>query len=152
MKLNKKSLIALLLLAILVISPMSAYALPSSPTPICITSGVELGTEGTESTFSDNRTIYGEANAGAKIILSVSKMDAEGNYVEEYREEFEVGSLGMFCATIPLELGRNYITISASEDGYEDVCSEAIIKRLSESVRQELKNMIALPITIDGIR
>lgn len=151
MQLNRKSVVGLLLIAILAISPICAFAQPLSPTPIYFTSGFDAEAEGIETTFQECRTIYGEAEAGTIVDVAVYKKDADGEYVEKYREELEVGSLGIFCSSIPLWMGRNYVEITAWAEDYEEVYYELTIKRLSEEVRQELKNMIALPLPIGGI-
>ena len=60
-------------------------------------------------------------------------------------QEVRVGSMGIFAATIALEMGYNYVTLTAEQDGYDTVSDTATIKRLPQQLKKELQTMIALP-------
>jgi len=130
---------------LLFVSPAIAFAQEKEePTYICITSGLPEN-DGVISTFNSARIVYGEAHPGTIVSVSVCRENRFNRYVEEFYEEIEVGSLGIFSITIPLSEGHNYITLTAQSEGCEEVIYDAAIRRLPEQVRTELQKMIALP-------
>ncbi len=142
MKVCRKKMIGIILTAVFCISPVSAFA---AETPVTISSGLEMEQEDVECTFEDTRIVYGEAEPDTVITFTISQMDRHGDLQEVFAEEFLVGSLGLFSATFPLEMGYNYITMTAEQDGCEETTVEAVIKRVPKKVKQQLQQMIALP-------
>lgn len=142
MKLHKKKITGLLLAALICFSPVSAFA---AETPVMVSSGLNLESTETESTFDAQRTIYGEAKPGTQINVSVSSKNAEGEMKETQHQDLTVGSLGIFSTTIDFVLGYNYVTLTAVKDGYETSSSTVIVKRVSQKIKKELQSMIALP-------
>lgn len=142
MKRMKKRLLGVLLAVLFAFSPVSAFAAEAS---VSITSGLTMEADTVEYTFEDSRIVYGEAAPNARITFSVSKKDAEGEWQESYRESLQVGSLGLFSATLPLETGYNQITLTARQKGCENTVQETIVKRLPKTVKKQLQSMLALP-------
>lgn len=140
---KRKKIIGLLLAALICLSPVSAFAAES--TPVTVSSGLNLDSWETESTFDEQRTIYGEAKPGTQISISVSQKNSNGDMVESQYQDLTVGSLGIFSATIELALGYNYVTLTAQKNGYEQTSDTVIVKRVSQRIKQELQSMIALP-------
>ena len=56
-----------------------------------------------------------------------------------------VGSMGIFAATVGLEMGYNYVTLTADKAGYDEAYYTVVIKRLPNQLKKDLQNMIALP-------
>ena len=112
MKITRKRIIGMLLAALICLSPVSAFA---AETPVSVSSGLNLESWETESTFDAQRTIYGEAKPGTQISVSVSQKNANGDMVETQYQDLTVGSLGIFSATIELALGYNYVTLTAEK-------------------------------------
>ena len=107
MKLQKR-LFGFLLAGVICCSSVSAFAAEiENQTPVSITSGLDLEREDTESTFDSSRTIYGEAQPDTTITVSVSRKNADGDMVVSDEQEVRVGSMGIFAATIALEMGYN---------------------------------------------
>ncbi len=129
------------------ISPISAFADDiKNPAPFSITSGLNIDEEETqEATFDDSRMVYGEALPFADITVTVSRMNWDGSMLEEFRDDFEVGSLGIFSMSLPLNMGTNYIEITVTDEEYDVATYSYELKRKPQSVKDELKNMIALP-------
>ena len=145
MKLQKR-LFGFLLAGVICCSSVSAFAAEiENQTPVSITSGLDLEREDTESTFDSSRTISGEAQPDTTITVSVSRKNADGDMVVSDEQEVRVGSMGIFAATIALEMGYNYVTLTAEQDGYDTVSDTASIKRLPQQLKKELQTMIALP-------
>lgn len=146
MKKKIQKLFAAVLALCMTLAPVSAYADEvSNPAPITITSGLLLEEEIAEATFDESRMIYGEALPDTCITVWVSGMEEEDVPVENYYEEFQVGSLGIFSVLLPLEMGDNYITLQVDCDGYDASWYTTEIRRMPLSVKEELKRMIALP-------
>lgn len=143
MKRMKKRLLGVLLAVLFAFSPVSAFAAEAS---VSITSGLMMEEEGGEYTFEDSRIVYGEAAPNAKITFSVSQKNAGGEWQESYRESLQVGSLGLFSATLPLEMGYNQITLTARQKGCENTVQETTVKRLPKTVKKQLQSMLALPV------
>ena len=62
--------------------------------------------------------------------------------LEIYKDTITVGSMGLFSTTLPLERGNNYIAMTvAGESGK----TEAVVKRIPQTVKSQLQRMIALP-------
>ena len=142
MKITRKRIIGMLLAALICLSPVSAFA---AETPVSVSSGLNLESWETESTFDAQRTIYGEAKPGTQISVSVSQKNANGDMVETQYQDLTVGSLGIFSATIELALGYNYVTLTAEKSGYEKTSDTVTVKRVSQRIKKELQSMIALP-------
>lgn len=142
MKITRKRIIGMLLAALICLSPVSAFA---AETPVSVSSGLNLESWETESTFDAQRTIYGEAKPGTQISVSVSQKNANGDMVETQYQDLKVGSLGIFSATIELALGYNYVTLTAEKSGYEKTSDTVTVKRVSQRIKKELQSMIALP-------
>ena len=53
--------------------------------------------------------------------------------------------MGIFAATVGLEMGYNYVTLMADKAGYEEASYTVVIKRLPKQLKKDLQNMIALP-------
>lgn len=142
MKAYQKKAIGAILTAIFCFSPVSAFAAEG----LTITSGLTLESEEAECTFDESRILYGEAAPYSNIAISVSQEDAAGELQEIYSDEVAVGSLGLFSASFPLEMGCNYITLEVvQENAAEEEKIEAVIKRVSCDLKTQLKKMIALP-------
>ena len=137
MKAYKKKLIGMFMAMLFCFSPVSVLA---EELPVTISSGLELDAEEMESTFEEERIVYGEAAPGTEVVFTVSKMNRFGELVELHRNEVTVSSLGLFSVTLPLERGNNHIGITA--DGKTE---EVVVKRVSQQVKTQLKRMIALP-------
>ncbi|MBM6830105.1 hypothetical protein H9X85_11010 [Anaerotignum lactatifermentans] len=142
---KRKRIIGMLLAALICLSPVSAFA---AETPVTVSSGLNLESWETESTFDSQRTIYGEAKPGTQISVSVSRKNAGGDMVQTQYQDLTVGSLGIFSATIDLALGYNYVTLTAEKSGYELSSDTVTIKRVSQRIKKELQSMIALPGTV----
>ena len=123
----KKRLFGLVLAGLLCFSPVSAFA--AEVTPITVSSGIDLYQEETESTFDSSRTIYGEAKPNTKVSVSVSCKDANGD----------------MSVVSALEMGYNYVTLTADKAGYDEASYTVVIKRLPNQLKKDLQNMIALP-------
>lgn len=136
---KKKGIAGILALSVCA-APVSAFAAGSS---VSISSG--LNPETAESTFDDSRIVYGEAAPRTEITFTVSRMDRWGETETVYENTLRVGSMGLFSATLPLEKGSNYITLTAVENGEETVQEEFVIKRVSKTVKKQLQRIIALP-------
>ncbi|WP_317855462.1 hypothetical protein [Chakrabartyella piscis] len=169
----KKWKIALLTLAFcMCMFPTFAYA--AEEAPLTITSGLELHeelkrvdvdledleiavaevvasedleTEGIKPqiTFEKNRMIYGEALAGTVVTLEVEQLNDDGEWELHYSGEQTANSFGMFVFTMPLEVGRNQITLLAELEGYDSVCYQLQMERISEEIKEQLKVLVALP-------
>lgn len=138
MKAYRKKLIGLILTAAFCLFPVSAFA----AAPLTITSGLEMESDEVECTFDESRILYGEAKPDAEIYVTISKMNRLGTLVEVYTETITVSSVGLFSITLPLEKGCNYITMTvAGEEGK----TEAVVKRVPQTVKNRLQRMIALP-------
>ncbi len=96
-------------------------------------------------TFEKNRMIYGEALAGTVITLEVEQMTEDGDWELQYLEEQTANSFGMFVFTMPLEVGRNQITLLAELEGYDSVCYQLQMERIAEEIKEQLKVLVALP-------
>lgn len=142
MKALKKKLTGILMAVVFCFSPVSAFAAEAS---VAIASGLELEEDEMEYTFDDSRIIYGEAAPDTKITFTICQEDSHGELQEIYAESLTVGSLGLFSVTLPLEKGYNYITMTAEADGCEETMEETIVKRLPQTVKKQLQNMLALP-------
>ena len=139
MKAYRKKLVGLVLAAAFCFSPVSAFAAQSY---VNITSGLRVESEEVECTFDESRILYGEAKPGAKVTFTISKLNRFGNMVEIYKDTITVGSMGLFSTTLPLERGNNYIAMTvAGESGK----TEAVVKRIPQTVKSQLQRMIALP-------
>ena len=136
---KRKGIAGLLALSVCA-APVSAFAAESS---VMISSGLDLET--VESTFDDSRIVYGEAAPGTKITFTVSRINRWGEAEAVYENTVRVGSMGLFSATLPLEKGSNQITLTAVENGEETMQEEAVIKRVSKTVKKQLQRIIALP-------
>lgn len=146
MKQRNKFMAILIIMLIFSFSPVCAFAGETcNPAPISITSGLVFEEERQDATFEDSRIIYGETMPFADITIVISRKDGEGNLLEDYSESFEVGSLGIFSTSLPLKLGTNYINLTVSSEGYDDSTYSFEIKRMPQKVKEQLKNMIALP-------
>lgn len=142
MKPYKKRILGCLMAAFLCYSPVSAWA---AETPITISSGFDLSSEDTVSTFAERRTIYGEAKSGTQITLSVDQKDACGNMQNISTQTLTVGIMGIFSATVALQEGYNYVTLTAEKDGYTSRTHTMTIKRVPQQIKSELQNLIVLP-------
>lgn len=146
MKRQNKCIAFFLGLLLMSFSPVNTFAVEiTEPTPLYTTSGLDLDQEVRETTFERSRLVYGEALPDSVVSVSIGRLNGLGEVVEEYQESLTVGSLGMFSLNLPLELGTNYITLSATAQGYESVSYEVRIKRYSQQVKKELQTMMALP-------
>lgn len=144
MKKQMKNLLGVFIAALVCFSPVSALA-AEPDTPVSITSGFDLECEEAECTFDDARIVYGEAEPDTWITFQVSVPDQNGEPEEIFSEQFSVGSLGLFSATLPLEMGHNYVTMTAVLDGLNETTVEVAIKRVPQKVKKQLQRMIALP-------
>jgi len=127
-------------------SPLYAFAEEiDNPAYISITSGLVFDEDGQEATFDSSRMVYGEAEPNTQISVVICRKDSEGDMIEEYNEDLEVGSLGIFSMGLPLELGINYIELTVNCENYDETIYNFEIKRMSQTVKEELKSMIALP-------
>ncbi len=147
MKLHRNKIGFLLLLTgMLLCLPVSVFAAQTmTPTPVTITSGLDLEAEEIESTFDASRTVYGEAKPNTQIQVSVSRKNINGDMQVTNGQNVTVSSVGIFSATVDLDMGYNYITLTAQKEGYEQVSQTIVIKRLPQRIKKELQNMIALP-------
>lgn len=139
MKMNHKKLMGMILAAVCCFSPVSAFAAEPS---VNITSGLDLESEEVECTFDESRILYGEAEPSAEITFTISTMDRHGDLEEVFAETVTVGSMGLFSVTLPLEKGNNYIEMMVEG---EDEAVEVVVKRVSQTVKNRLQRMIALP-------
>lgn len=142
MKAYKKGMIGAVLAAVFCFSPVCAFA---AEAPVEITSGLEVTEDEVECTFEDSRIVYGEATPDTAITFTISCIDRHGDLQEVYADSLTVGSLGLFSVTLPLEMGYNYITMTADAAAYEEAETEYVIKRVPQQVKQQLQQMIALP-------
>ena len=134
----------MLMAMIFCFSPVSVSA-AEAQTQVTIASGLNLESAEMECTFDDSRIIYGEAAPNTKITFTVSKLNRFGVMVELYADTVTVGSMGLFTAILPLERGNNHITMIAESSGLEKSIEHVVIKRVPQTVKQQLQKMIALP-------
>ena len=85
------------------------------------------------------------AKPNTKVSVSVSCKDANGDMSVVSAQEVTVGSMGIFAATVGLEMGYNYVTLTADKAGYDEASYTVVIKRLPNQLKKDLQNMIALP-------
>ena len=137
MKAYRKKLVGILMAAMFCFSPVSVMA---AEVPVTISSGLDMAAQNAEYTFEDARIVYGEAAPGTEVVFTVSKMNRFGEKVELHKEAVSVGSLGLFSVTLPLERGNNFISMTAGGE-----TQETTVKRVSQTVKTQLKRMIALP-------
>lgn len=142
MKQSKKRILGCLMAAFLCYSPVSAWA---AETPIAISSGFDLTSEETVSTFAERRTVYGEAKHGTQVSLSVDQKNAGGEMQNISTQTLTVGVMGIFSATVSLQEGYNYVTLTAEKDGYTTTSHTITIKRVPQQIKSELQNLIVLP-------
>ena len=135
MKTYRKKMIGMILAMLFCFSPVSVTA---AELPVTISSG--LNTEAAEVTFDDERIVYGEAAPGTKVTFTISKQNRFGEMVEIHKDSVTVGSMGLFSVTLPLERGSNYIEMTAGGE-----TQQVVVKRVSQTVKTQLKRMIALP-------
>ena len=135
MKTYRKKMIGMILAMLFCFSPVSVTA---AELPVTISSG--LNTEAAEVTFDDERIVYGEAAPGTKVTFTISKQNRFGEMVEIHKDSVTVGSMGLFSVTLPLERGSNYIEMTAGGEK-----QQVVVKRVSQTVKTQLKRMIALP-------
>lgn len=142
MKRYQKRILGILAAGLIFCTPVSVLA---ADTPLTITSGFDWEGNQTQSTFSESRTIYGEAKPNTQITVSVSRKDSAGEMQTASVEQVTVGAMGIFAATVGLDMGYNYVTLSAQKEGYDEVSHTMVVKRLPQQLKQELQSMIALP-------
>lgn len=156
-----KRLLAKSILSICIITSLNVYIFAgplSSATDMAlpverfeITGGID-GTKEIETTFDKTKTISGTAEEGTEIIISVYEPNEKNQNDENDDEEFTelnsytliVGPSGIFSQTIDLEVGENYIVISANKDD-KNSSFETIIKRKKSEIKTELEKGIVLP-------
>lgn len=143
MKRQKKKIAVLLLMVMFCFAPVSAYATGS--TPLTVSSGINIYTKEVESTFDDHCAIYGEAEPGTTVTVTVSRKNAKGVMYVASVQQITVGAMGIFSVSTDLELGYNYIQLSAKKYGHNEVSHTVTVKRLSQQIKKELQKMIALP-------
>ena len=56
-----------------------------------------------------------------------------------------VSAFAAEAATVGLEMGYNYVTLTADKAGYDEASYTVVIKRLPNQLKKDLQNMIALP-------
>ncbi|MBR6543572.1 MAG: hypothetical protein IKT73_10270 [Anaerotignum sp.] len=135
MKTYRKKMIGMILAMLFCFSPVCVTA---AELPVTISSG--LNTEAAEVTFDDERIVYGEAAPGTQVTFTISKQNRFGEMVELHKNTVTVGSMGLFSVTLPLERGSNYIEMTAGGE-----TQQVVVKRVSQTVKTQLKRMIALP-------
>ncbi len=146
MKLKNRLFAVVLSIFLVSFSPVFAFANETNPpAPLSITSGLVVEEEVQDATFEDSRVVYGESLPFGDISVLVFRRDTEGNLLEDYNENLEVSSLGMFSVALPLKLGTNYVEFTVSGESYEDATYNFEIKRMSQRVKNELQTMVALP-------
>ena len=128
-------MIGMILAMLFCFSPVSVTA---AELPVTISSG--LNTTAAEVTFDDERIVYGEAAPGTQVTFTISKQNRFGEMVEIHKDSVTVGSMGLFSVTLPLERGSNYIEMTAGGE-----TQQVVVKRVSQTVKTQLKRMIALP-------
>ncbi|WMI81469.1 hypothetical protein [Anaerotignum sp. MB30-C6] len=144
-----------MLLALLLFSFSPVYAFASeieNPAPISITSGLVFDEDGQDATFDSSRMVYGEAVPYSQISVTICGKDGDGDMQEEYSEDLEVGSLGIFSMSLPLELGTNYIELTVNCQNFDEAIYHFEVKRKPLKVKDELKSMVALPGSIKNIK
>ncbi|WP_313526563.1 hypothetical protein [Anaerotignum sp.] len=153
MKLKNKLVTMLMFVLLFSFSPVSAFADEiDNPAPISISSGLVFDTDGQEATFDSSRMVYGEAVPCTQIAVTICRKDSEGKLLQEYNEDYEVGSLGIFSMVLPLELGTNYIEFVVNCENYDETTYNFEVIRKSQTVKEELKSLIALPKLIQSFR
>lgn len=140
---HKKKIAVLLVMALICFAPVSAYA--TSNTPLTVSSGLNIHTKETESTFDAHRIIYGEAEPGTTVTVAVNRKNTKGAMQTVSSQHIIVGSMGIFSVTMDLDLGYNYINLSAKKQGHSEVSHTVTVKRLSQQIKKDLQKMIALP-------
>lgn len=146
MKQRNKSFAVFIISLLLSFSPVCAFAEEiDNLAPISITSGLSFDQQCPEATFDESRMIYGETVPFANVSVTVCRKDADGVLIEDYNAGLTVGSLGIFSMALPLELGTNHIEIIVNGKGYDEASYNFEIKRMPQKVKDELKNMMALP-------
>ena len=137
MKTYRKKWIGRLIAMMFCFSPVSVTA---AELPVTISSGLNMDAEEVECTFEEERIVYGEALPGTEVIFTVSKLNRFGEMIQLHQEKVTVGSMGLFSVTRPLERGNNYIGMTAQGE-----TKETIVKHVPQTVKTQLKRMIALP-------
>lgn len=132
-------------LMLCVFSPMAVFADETkNAVPISITSGLVFDESIQDPTFQSSRVIYGEALPFSEVCVDIFRKDGSGNMLNTYNQELQVGSMGIFSMTLPLELGTNYIELTASCEGFDETTHSFQISRKSQKVKEQLKGMVAL--------
>ncbi|WP_352399510.1 hypothetical protein [Anaerotignum sp.] len=153
MELKNKFVAFFMFMLLFSFSPLSAYANAiDNPAPLSISSGLVFDEDRQEATFDSSRMVYGEAVPCTQIAVSICRKDSEGKLLLEYNEDYEVGSLGIFSMVLPLELGTNYIEFVVNCKNYDEATYNFEVIRKSQTVKEELKSLIALPRLIQGYR
>ena len=137
MKAYRKKLIGILMAMMFCFSPVNVMA---AELPVTISSGLNMDAEEVECTFEEERIVYGEAAPGTEVVFTVSKLNRFGEMVQLHEEKVTVGSMGIFSVTLPLERGSNYIGMTAQGE-----TKETVVKQVPQTVKTQLKRMIALP-------
>jgi len=113
-----------------------------------ITDGLNLS-KGVGAAFDKERTISGIAEKDAVItivVYDVAYGEEDDEYIYEERDSYglKVGASGLFSETVALEIGTNFLEITAVKGGKESV-AYAVIKCKDEGVKLELENGRAIP-------
>lgn len=115
-----------------------------NPIEFSITSGINLSKK-TQSTFDSSKTIYGVADKGTDITISVSAKGADGTLKQNFNYAIEVGASGLFSQTVSLGLGENVVEIWASKKDCEGIYESVAVKRKKMAIKTELENAISIP-------
>lgn len=143
----KKYWIMFVLTLLLCLAPSCVYAGSLGGTEtvdFCVTSGLDMEKE-VVSTFDTSKTIFGTAQQGVCLDITVNTKNAIGNWKQNAAYSVEVGSSGLFTQAIPLKVGENQISLTASQDGKTSVTDVIVVKRKPMEIKKELEKILFIP-------
>ncbi len=119
----------------------AAYAKEAESGIFEITSGLDFSKDSV-STFDSSKTVSGTAEKNTDIKIEVYSVKSDTAKLEnDY--SFTVGISGIFTQTIDLNIGENYVVVSAG--GKEDDKAEITVNRKKEAVKKALEKGVYLP-------
>lgn len=101
-------------------------------------------TNDVEFTFDTIRVLVGSALDGTEITIRIFEYTEDGSFSRLFEDSLTVGASGVFSKRIDLELGQNFILLSAEEE-YGTSVFTALIVRKDIEIQHELVQGIVLP-------
>ena len=138
-------LITFLFMAANAVNVFGSGTTPSQVAYFSIAEGFDT-TKSYEATFDSTRIISGTAAKGSSVNISVYDPDVviDGSYSRLASYNLTVGQSGIFCQTINLKLGKNYVVVTAAYNGQSSSYSTTINRKESQ-IQSDLDGIIVLP-------